>query len=118
MPRILVDVDDTLVIYDRQGLHPCGVTYGEPFKSNIELIERIKRFKGEIIIWSGGGAGYAQKVAEIVLPKDLPFKAESKGSSSIRNMGEGDVIVDDQKEYFEVLKNLGVKVVSPFENWE
>lgn len=117
MKRILVDVDDTLILYKSAGIHPYGFIYGDPFEPNKELIERLKKFDGEIIIWSGGGAGYAEKVANMVLPKDIEFTAKTKGFDDIRGMGEGDVIVDDQTEYFISLRTLGVKVCSPFEDW-
>ncbi len=117
MKRILVDIDDTLVLYRSGGIHPYGFLYGYPFEPNKELIDRLKKFDGEIIVWSGGGAEYANKVAKMLLPRDMKFTAKAKGSNDIRNMGEGDVIVDDQPEYFISLRVLGVQVVSPFENW-
>jgi len=116
MRKILVDVDDTLVIYKSNGIHPYGFIHGDPFEPNKELIDKLKNFDGEIIIWSGGGVGYAQRVAEMVLPDDIVFNCKTKGDLDI-DMVEGDVIVDDQKEYFTSLSAIGVKVVSPFEDW-
>ena len=112
-----IDVDDTLVIYKSSSIHPYGVIYGEPYEPNSKLIEKLKTFKGSIIIWSGGGSQYAKEVAEIVLPKNIKYSVKSK-FGNFSNIRPGDIVVDDQKEYYVGMKNFGVHVFGPLEDWD
>lgn len=116
--RIFVDVDDTLVLFKGDFPHPYGVIQGDSFKLNHKLVERLKNFKGEIIVWSGGGSTYAGHVAKRVLPESMNFTARTKEGASAKEFVAGDIIVDDQPEYYTVLKERGVRVFNPFEEWE
>ena len=68
--RLFVDCDDTLVLYDAKGeVHPYGFVRDEPYRWNQSLKNFIFAFREKyedalIVIWSGGGAQYAQRVAE------------------------------------------------------
>ena len=118
MTKVFVDVDDTLVLFGGNSPHPYGVIEGDPFELNYPLIEKLKEFKGEIVVWSGGGAAYARKVAMMVLPREVEFTAETKGATSVRGIKAGDIVVDDQPEYYTASKERGVHVFRPFEEWD
>ena len=119
VPTVFVDVDDTLVIFKNEAnnVHPYGVINGEEFEPNYKLIKKLKDFSGDIVVWSGGGKEYAQKVARMVLlPKGIKYKVGSK-FEDFSAVKLGDIIVDDQKEYYIALEGIGVHVFSPFEEW-
>lgn len=117
MPTVFVDCDDTLVLYVNQDIpNPYGILKGHPFKPNWELLDRLKSFKGQIHIWSGGGRDYAREVAVLVMPRTLRYSVGNKGFNS-DTFQVGDIIVDDQPYYFEALKDRGCKVFNPFEDW-
>jgi hypothetical protein len=60
MSSVFVDCDDTLVLYGGKALcHHFGLLHGESYRPNLELIGRLERFSGHIIVWSGGGMDYA-----------------------------------------------------------
>ena len=113
---VFIDVDDTLILFDNGGINPYGVINGKSYRPNLALIDKLKDFDGDIIVWSGGGRDYALMVAKKVLPKELRYMVGSKGIG-IRNVKHGDIIIDDQKEYFTALEELGVSVFNPFEEW-
>lgn len=113
---IFVDVDDTLVLFDGDKVNPYGVINGKPYKPNLALIEKLKNFKGHIVVWSGGGRDYARMVAKIVMPKELRFTVGSK-VAELSTFQAGDIIIDDQKECFAALEEMGVYVFNPFEEW-
>ena len=114
---VFVDVDDTLVIFKTGSPHPYGVIMGDSFEPNHKLIERLKNFDGDIIVWSGGGSDYARKVARMVLPEGMRYIVRTKSAISMSEFASGDIVVDDQTEYYEALKVLGVRVFSPFDEW-
>lgn len=87
MPRLFVDCDDTLVLWDTPDL---GLT--THYDLNLELIGDVECFilhhpEYELVVWSGGGVDYATRWAErcfphrhaklddcvdyLVLPKDM-----------------------------------------------
>ena len=113
-----IDVDDTLVIFGNSSPHPYGVIMGDAFEPNHKLIERIKKFNGDIVVWSGGGSDYARKVAKMVLPEGIRYIVRTKGATSLSEFASGDIIVDDQTEYYTALKEIGVHVFSPFDEWD
>jgi len=118
MRTVFVDVDDTLIIFKdtKKPHHHWGFIDGLPYKPNEKLIERLRTFKGNIVIWSGGGSGYAKMAAEAVLPEGLKYSTKSK-MDNFQAVKEGDIIVDDQKLQYLSLEWAGVKIIDPFENW-
>jgi len=113
-----IDVDNTLVIFGNSSPHPYGVIMGDAFEPNYKLVERLKNFDGDIVIWSGGGSDYARQVARMVLPTELRYIVRTKRAISMSEFASGDIVVDDQPEYYEALKVIGVKVFSPFDEWD
>ena len=113
---VFVDVDDTLIIYQGDSIHPYGVINGEPYEPNYKLIERLKKFDGKIVIWSGGSRDYARAVAKKVLPEELRYIIGSK-FEDFCTIKDGDIVVDDQEEYFTAMKKFGVYVFNPSEEW-
>jgi len=114
--KVFVDVDDTLVIYAGNHVHPHGVLRGDPYKPNYALIEKLKKLDGgDLIIWSGEECRYAEEVGLLVLG-DIPFKAATKGDDSL-HIRPGDIIIDDQKDCYASLKVLGIHVFGPHEDW-
>lgn len=115
---VFVDVDDTLVIFETDGIHPYGVIRGEPYEPNYILIEKLKNVNDDrIIVWSGGGTEYARTVARaVLLPAGIRCVVASK-FDDFKNIKPGDIIVDDQKEYYTAMKEAGVHVFGPFEDW-
>lgn len=75
----------------------------------------MKTYKGNIFIWSGGGKDYAREVVVKVLPSTLRYEVGTKWPDA--SIQAGDIIVDDQPEYFEPLKDRGCFVFNPFEDW-
>ena len=114
---VFVDVDDTLILYEGVGIHPWGFIYGEPYNTNKKLINQLKAFKGKIVNWSGGGRGYAEQVAKAILPSDLKYFTMSKFAVP-PDINPGDIIVDDQLESFLSMKEYGIKVYGPFDDWK
>ena len=51
MATLYIDVDDTLVVWTADG---------ESWIANKAVIEFAKQWKGDIVVWSGGGLDYAQ----------------------------------------------------------
>ncbi len=113
---IFVDVDDTLVLFDGKKINPYGVINGKPYKPNLALIEKLKNTKEDIIVWSGGGRDYAKMVAIKVLPEEIRFMVGDK-VMDMQSVKSGDIIIDDQKENFVPLEEIGVYVFNPFEEW-
>lgn len=105
-PRLFVDVDDTLVIYEEDGndAHPYGVYLGQPWHANKRLIQGIKNFREEnpealIVIWSGGGKQYAQEWAEQLDLIQYDIVTMDKGFRNIEEMVRPgtDIVVDDME---------------------
>ncbi len=111
---VFVDVDDTLVLFDGNTVHPYGVLEGRPYKPNLALIEKLNNFEGYIVVWSGGGRDYARTVAIKVMPEELRYQVSNKEMSKAKS---GDIVIDDQKEYFGFLEAIGVYIFNPFEEW-
>jgi len=116
--KAFIDVDDTLVLYKGNYIHPYGMIKGEPFEPNYKLIEKLKKFDGEIIVWSGGGKEYAREVARMVLlPENIRCMVASK-FEDFKDIEPGDIVVDDQKEYYTGMKESGVHIFGPFDEWQ
>ena len=100
MPRLFVDVDDTLVLYNKAGPNPYGVYEGTPYSINEPLLEGIKQFAKDnpdelIVIWSGGGKQYALRWAENLHIAHLVTFMD-KGWPTIKELvRSGDIVVDD-----------------------
>ncbi len=114
---VFIDVDNTLIIYRTGSIHPYWSIAGKPFQPNIKLIEKLERFEGDIVVWSGKGREYARRIAKIVLPETLRYQVDSK-LSGFHQIKPGDIVVDDQKEYFTSMKEHGVYIFGPFEDWD
>jgi len=117
MRTVFVDVDDTLIIYETGGTHHWGDIYGEPYTPNQKLIDKLKTFKGNIVIWSGGGRDYARRVAKKVLPDTLHYFVGSKLDGKFKPQ-PGDIIVDDYKGLYPGFEDMGIKVYGPHEDWK
>lgn len=97
--RLFVDCDDTLVLWtDASGAveddrgHPYGAG-AKGWKPNEALIDCITRRRAEfetVIVWSGGGAEYAGKWLERLLPW-----ADFCASKDIKLPRADDLCVDD-----------------------
>lgn len=55
MPTLYVDVDDTLIIW----MDPLEGRISHEWKWNRSVIQFMRMWKGEIILWSSGGKEYA-----------------------------------------------------------
>ena len=100
MANLFVDVDDTLVLYDKAGPNPYGVYMGTSWSANEPLIEGIKQFAQDnpdavIVIWSGGGKDYAGMWAHH-LRLDGLMVAMDKDDMAVKELiRDGDIVVDD-----------------------
>ena len=99
---LFVDVDDTLIIYDRPPPNPHGYNQGIPWRVNQPLLDGIRRFHADnpealIIIWSGGGKEYAEMW---IYRYGLTGLAVGmlKDQWALSLIQEGDIVVDDQDE--------------------
>ena len=114
--RIFVDCDDTLILYPGDGQHlfcvfTPWIAATKGWKSNEVLIARIRRFDGDVFIWSSGGREYAKRIARVLLPGvSATFLAKDK--DSFRLVREGDIVVDDHHI------PVGVKIFGHLETWE
>ena len=93
MTTLFVDVDDTLILFEGDGVHPYGFYSGKG-RPNVALIRRMRAWDGDIVVWSGGGEEYAREVGDQLLG-DLPFKALGKNLGALALVEPGDVVVDD-----------------------
>ena len=101
MPKLFVDVDDTLVLYEGRepGPNPLGLEIGHDFRVNEKLIAAIKIWVrrnpgGQVVVWSGGGEDYARAAAERFIP-GVAMWHFTKGGQNLRLPGQEDVVVDD-----------------------
>lgn len=83
---LFVDVDDTLIIWDGtgEGCHP-----------NADVIAAIDLWNGPVVIWSTGGAYYAQQGAEQWLPPEVLSKVTGYDAKWPRWVDDGDMFIDD-----------------------
>lgn len=99
---IWVDVDDTLVLWDdeRNGI-PSGPGAGWHF--NMSLVNALDAHlhthpNDRLVIWSGGGVGYAQRFVLDLLER-VPFVHGDAilpcRAKDVRGPRAGDVVVDD-----------------------
>lgn len=111
-PALLVDVDGTLVLwrgtYDERGR--------EDWIPNRDLVSAIGRYVEEhpgalLVVWSGGGGGYAQEWGARVLGHE-DFTPLAK-ASAIPWLEPGDVAVDDATELAASLGRVGVRLLTP-----
>lgn len=108
--RLFVDCDDTIVLYrpeseniSGQGnRHPYGLMYDDSlYVFNESLLKFIVAFREKhpdalIVIWSGGGAWYAEKVAKQAGIGHLDLTYAVKDRTTFTLVGEDDIVVDDQ----------------------
>jgi len=114
MKRLFVDCDDTLALFEGEGIHPYGLLHGLPWKPNKPLIQRIKDFRAKnpdalIVIWSGGGEDYARVWMERLL-SDIDADAMTKVSTAMALCRQGDIVVDDQPL-------AGISTIGPHDDW-
>lgn len=104
MPRLFVDVDDTLLLVAEAGdkdAHPYSIFYHEYVKLNEPLFEQMCSWSSDIIIWSGGGRRYAEYAAQWILGERFAEIADrtsflGKDKDSFGLARAGDMVVDDQ----------------------
>jgi len=96
MPRLFVDVDDTLILYDKAGPNPYGVYMGTPYSINERLVEGIREFanSGLVTVWSGGGRDYVIEWLKKLGLDDVAF-AMTKDASTLHFIEEDSIVVDD-----------------------
>ncbi len=103
MVNLWVDVDDTLVLYQTdQAVNPYGYYMGTPYLFNEKLIKGIKKFSRDhpaalIVVWSGGGAEYAEMWAHKLGIGHL-VHCMTKDKLSLALVREGDICVDDMED--------------------
>lgn len=103
LSRLYVDIDDTLVTWlsDEGGPHPYGHN-AKAWQVNEKVKIYAENWKGDLIIWSGGGKNYAEAWANRLLPH-LTWTAESKFNAVA---GPDDVFIDDMP--FDVWKHASI----------
>ncbi len=112
--KLYVDCDDTLVLWlDNDdgvlgGPHPYGTGAAGRWKPNLELLGAMKQWRentpgSEIILWTGGGADYAQLWERRVYPE-----AADAISKDTRIPEPDDLCVDD----------MPIKVACPVVTWQ
>lgn len=93
LARLFVDIDDTLVTWLGSGggdVHPYGAG-AEAWRVNEAVRAYVKTWPGKVVVWSGGGADYAEMWARRLLP-GLEWVAMSKHNPDPL---PGDVFIDD-----------------------
>ncbi|KKL50258.1 hypothetical protein LCGC14_2307270 [marine sediment metagenome] len=109
--RLFVDVDDTIVLYKPESenvsgqgnRHPYGLMSDDSlYVFNESLLKFIVAFREKypeslIIIWSGGGKRYAQRVAEQAGIGHLDLTYLDKDMGTFPLVAEDDIVVDDQE---------------------
>jgi len=107
MPNLFTDCDDTLALYcDFDCGHDAhfGSRFG-PWVPNEPLIKGIHKFRRDnpdalIVVWSGGGAGYAETFAHRLLP-GVYDTCMDKWGDNFNLVRDDDIVVDDQKLPFK-----------------
>jgi hypothetical protein len=101
MPRLFIDVDDTLVLYTERkaGPNPLGLERDMNFSVNTELIDAIMLWcrhnpNGQVVVWSGGGAAYARSAGDRFIPGVAAWYF-SKGGKNLTLPNQDDLLVDD-----------------------
>ncbi len=100
--KLFVDVDDTLLLFDKSGPNPYGYYYGTPYTINEALVQGIRDFRTEypkalIIVWSGGGSDYAKEVGTLLGLDSVVSRYESKEPSTLGLIDSDSIVVDDMK---------------------
>ncbi len=109
--RLFVDCDDTIVLYKPESenvsgqgnRHPYGLMYDDSlYVFNEPLLKFIVAFREKhpdalIVIWSGGGAWYAERVAEQAGIGHLDLTYMDKDRTTFPLVDEDDIVVDDQE---------------------
>ncbi len=101
MPKLFIDVDDTLVLYSGRepGPNPLGLEMGLEFRVNVDLIAAIQIWKrdnrgGQVVVWSGGGEAYARSAGDRFIPGVATWYF-TKGGKNLTLPNRNDVLVDD-----------------------
>lgn len=95
--RLFVDVDDTLVRW-LGGTDPHPYGYGaEKWEVNEAVLAYIRAWKkenpyGYVVIWSGGGADYAETWAQRLLPGEFGVAV---GKQPVFPLQDSDTFIDD-----------------------
>ena len=105
MTNLFVDCDDTLFLYNSGQIpNPYGFWKGLSYTPNAKLIQGIRDFRSshldhklhKIVIWSGGGAGYARECAVQLGISGICSLFLIKDPSEFYRIQEGDIVVDDE----------------------
>jgi hypothetical protein len=102
--RLFLDCDDTLIRYQdtSNDTHHYGVLlHGTPWSPNEDLLARVREFAATyptalVVIWSGGGAEYAEQCARMLQLDDIGASYFIKDRSTMFLVREGDIVIDDQ----------------------
>ncbi len=102
MPRLFIDVDDTLIKWNGKfDQHPFG--HGaESWEVNMSVINAIKVWReshpdGQVVIWSGGGQDYAKTWRNRVIDRLIPGLQTETMSKMPSLTRFSDTIIDDQR---------------------
>ena len=109
--KLYVDVDETLVFWE----NPYSPYTGE-YTTNDELVRSIRKVLDddmyEVIIWSGGGKAWAEKISKLLFPDDQ-LECFDKFTHWEEELPEGHLAIDnrqqDEREYLKKFR----KVFSP-----
>jgi len=103
MITILVDVDDTLVLWQPHAVPDCYDYHNTFWAPNNILIEEIKHHYLEnypncaIVVWSAGGKDYAQLWADKFFADYRPLGV-AKDIDILGLLFEEDIVIDDMAE--------------------
>lgn len=106
MPRLFVDVDDTLILWPGLGSLLDEEDWPKPNFDVIEFVERWDRANpdGKVIVWSLGGADYARKWAYTLLPGHYEDAYDKHPKPHLN----GDLYIDDDPPW-----DFGGPVIHP-----
>lgn len=113
MPRLFVDCDDTLVLWDKAETAE-GVYRGDMYEINRMLAGNINCWldvhpEYELVVWSGGGTNYALRWANLAFGSRRSFEILPK---DMRIPQGDDICIDDMHGELKPRDNR-VKVVGP-----
>lgn len=74
MNTLYVDTDDTLITWCPEGcqheMHPFGAGANH-WRANVDVVAVMAQWQGPIVVWSGGGAAWAEDMATRALAPEL-----------------------------------------------
>lgn len=115
--KVFVDVDDTLILFtENENESYFGEALFGHYNPNYPLIERLRKFNGNIVVWSGGGPKYAERIAKKIFPRNLEWSVARKFDMAL--VKPGDIIIDDTPGFFNGMRETEVRIYEPHEEWE